>query len=87
MVVERAVDDGRAGHMKNTVAEPGSWKAVDGQRAVPRGLSYVAERQQPGCRGRADQHWACDPEGQQPSLGRSAVWSSNAQLMTDVRET
>ena len=36
VVVERAVDDGRAGHMKNTVAEPGSWKAVDGQRAVPR---------------------------------------------------
>ena len=32
----RAVDDGRAGHMKNTVARPGFWKAVDGQRAVPR---------------------------------------------------
>ena len=32
----RAVDDGRAGHMEHTVAGPWSWKAVDGQRAVPR---------------------------------------------------
>ena len=26
----RADDDGRAGHIKNTVARPGSWKAIDG---------------------------------------------------------
>ena len=49
------------------------------------GLSYVAERQE--CGGRADRRWACDPEGQRSSLGRSAVWSSDAPLMTDVRDT
>ena len=63
------------------------------RRAVGSGqyldLSYVAERQQYG--GRADLRWARDPEDQRSSLphslGRSAVWSSDAPLMTDVRDT
>ena len=83
VVVGRAVDDGRAGHMKNTGAASGSWMAVGSGRYL--GLSYVAERQE--CGGRADRRWACDPEGQRSSLGRSAVWSSDAPLMTDVRDT
>ena len=61
MVVGRAVDDGRAGHMKNTGAASGSWMAVGSGRYL--GLSYVAERQQ--CGGRADRRWARDPAGSQ----------------------
>ena len=72
----RVVDDGCAGHMEHTVARPVSWEAVGGQRT---GL-LLGRRDAPGGR---PVRPAC------PSRVKSQhhVWSSNAPLMTDVRDT